>query len=53
MVLDTTLDFNLQLKNLKNKVNKTMGLLHNLDYGDIIYDREYNTSFHQNIESIQ
>ena len=24
-----------------------------LDYGDIIYDRVYNTSFHQNIESIQ
>ena len=24
-----------------------------LDYGDIIYDQAYNTSFHQNIESIQ
>ena len=24
-----------------------------LDYGDIIYDRAYNSSFHQNIESIQ
>ena len=24
-----------------------------LDYGDIIYDRAYNTLFHQNIESIQ
>ena len=24
-----------------------------LDYGDIIYDRAYKTSFHQNIESIQ
>ena len=24
-----------------------------LDYGDIIYDRAYNTSFHQNIESVQ
>ena len=24
-----------------------------LDYGDIIYDRAYNTSLHQNIESIQ
>ena len=23
-----------------------------LDYGDIVYDRAYNTSFHQNIESI-
>ena len=24
-----------------------------LDHGDMIYDRAYNTSFHQNIESIQ
>ena len=74
MVLDTRLDFNLHLKNVQNKVNKTIGLLHKLqttlprtslitvfksfirpflDYGDIIYDRAYNTSFHQNIESIQ
>ena len=62
------------LKNVQNKVNKTIGLLRkfqntsprtslitslksfigpHLDYGDIIYDRAYNTSFHQNIESIQ
>ena len=74
MVLDTRLDFNLHLKNVQNKVNKTIGLLRKLqntlprtslitifksfirpllDYGDIIYDRAYNTSFHQNIESIQ
>ena len=74
MVLDTRLDFNLHLKNVQNKVNKTIGLLGklqntlprtslitifksyirpHLDYGDIIYDRAYNTSFHQNIESIQ
>ena len=74
MVLDTRIDFNLHLKNVQNKVNKTIGLLHKLqttlprtslitvfksfirpflDYGDIIYDRAYNTSFHQNIESIQ
>ena len=74
MVLDTRLDFNLHLKNVQNKVNKTIGLLcklkntlprtslitifksfirPHLDYGDIIYDRAYNTSFHQNIESIQ
>ena len=26
---------------------------HHLDYGDLIYDWAYNTSFHQNIESIQ
>ena len=74
MVLDTRLDFNLHLKNVQNKVSKTIGLLRklqntlprtslitifksfirpHLDYGDIIYDRAYNTSFHQNIESIQ
>ena len=62
------------LKNVQNKVNKTIGLLRkfqntsprtslitslksfigpHLDYGNIIYDRAYNTSFHQNIESIQ
>ena len=64
MVLDTRLDFNLHLKNVQNKVNKTIGLLRKLqnalpgrslstifksfirpllDYGDIIYDRAYNT----------
>ena len=74
MKLDTRLDFNLHLKNVQNKVNKTIRLLRKLqntlprtslitifksfirpilDYGDIIYDRTYNTSFHQNIESIQ
>ena len=30
MVLDTRLDFNLHLKNVQNKVNKTMGLLRKL-----------------------
>ena len=74
MTLDTKVDFSLHLKNMQNKVNKTKGLLRNLqdtlprtssiaifksfimvhlDYGDIIYDRAYNTSFHQNIDSIQ
>ena len=68
MVLETELDFNLHLKNVQNKVNKTIGLLcklkntlprtslitifksfirPHLDYGDIIYDRVYNTSFQQ------
>ena len=72
MVLDAKLDFSLHLKNVQNKVNKSIGLLRklqdtlpraslitifksfigtHLDYGDIIYDREYNTSFHENIES--
>ena len=66
-MLDTKLDFSLHLKNVQNKVNKTIGLLRklqdtlprtslitifksfvrfHLDYGDIIYDRVYNTSFH-------
>ena len=74
MILDTRLDFNLHLKNVQNKVNKTIGLLHklqntlprtslitilksfirpHLDYGDITYDQAYNTSFHQNFESIK
>ena len=30
MVLDTRLDFNLHLKNVQNKVNKTIGLLRKL-----------------------
>ena len=74
MTLDTKLDFSLHLKNVQNKVNKTIELLRklqdtlprtslitifksfirpHLDYGDIIYDRAYNVSFHQNIELIQ
>ena len=74
MILDTRLNFSFHLKNVQNKVNKTIGLLRklqdtlprtslitifksfirpHLDYGVIIYDRGYNTSFHQNIESIQ
>ena len=74
MVLDTKLDDSLHLKNVQNKVNKTIGLPRSfqdtlprtslitifklfirsrLGYGDIIYDRAYNTLFHQNIESIQ
>ena len=74
MVLDTKLDFSFHLKNVQNKVNKTVGIIRklqdilprtslitifksfirpHLDYRDIIYDRVYNTSFHQNIEPIQ
>ena len=74
MILDTKLDFNLLLKNVQNKVNKSISLLRklqdtlprtllittfksfirpHLDYGDVIYDRAYNASFHLNIESIQ
>ena len=71
MILDTKLDFSLHLKNVQNKVNKTIGLIRKLQdalpktslitifksfvrphlgYGDIIYDRAYNTSFHQNVK---
>ena len=74
MILDTKLDFSLHLKNVQNKVNKTIGLLRKLqdtlprtslitifksfirphpDYGDKIYDRAHDTSFHENVESIQ
>ena len=70
----TKLNISLPLKNVKNKVNKTIGLLHKLqnaltrtllitnfksftwpqlDYGGKIYDGAYNTSLHQDIESIQ
>ena len=69
----TKLDFNLNMKNVQNKVNKTIGLFckiqntlprtslinisksftrPHLDNGDIIYDPAYNTSFHQNLESV-
>ena len=53
------------LKNVPNKISKTIGLLWKLhyklllsirpyrDHGDIIYDQAYNLSFHQNLESIQ
>ena len=74
MILGAKFDFSLHLKNVQNKVNKTIGLLRklqgtllrtslitifksfirsHLDYGDIIYDQAYNTSFYQNIESVQ
>ena len=70
-VSDTKVDFNLHLKNVSQKINKTIGLLRKLqntlprttlitifksfirpylDYGDITYDRAYNTLLHQNIE---
>ena len=32
MILDTKLDFSLHLKNVQNKVNKTIGLLRKLQY---------------------
>ena len=50
IIIDTRLDFNLHLKNVQNKVNKTINLFRSfirphLDYGEIIYDRACNTSF--------
>ena len=73
MILNTRLDFNLHLKNVQNRVSKTIGLLHklqntlprtlitifksfirpHLDYGNIIYDRAYSTSFCLSIKSGQ
>ena len=69
-----TVSCGIKLRRMFLKVNKTIGLLRNLqntvprtslitifksfirpllDYADVIYDWAYNTSFHQNIESIQ
>ena len=56
MVLDTKLDFQEHLKYKLSRISKTIGLLRkwpHLDYGDIIYDKAYNSSFHQNLEKIQ
>ena len=56
MVLDTKLDFQEHLKDKLSRISKTIGLLRkwpHLDYGDIIYDKAYNSSFHQNLEKIQ
>ena len=67
MDLDAKLNFEKHLDNIMSTVAKTIGLLRKLqavlprqafirphfDYGDIIYDRAYNESFHQKLESIQ
>ena len=74
MILDIKLNFQEHLKNVLNKVNKTIGLLWtlqnilprgpllpiyksfirpHLDNGDVIYDQNYNNSFHDKLESIQ
>ena len=56
MVLDTKLDFQEHLKDKLSRISKTIGLLRkwpHLDYGDIIYDKAYNSSFDQNLEKIQ
>ena len=59
MILDTKLDFKEHLKDKLSKISKTIGLLRKLQkiltrpYGDIIYDKTYNSSFHQNLEKIQ
>ena len=66
MALGTKLNFSLHLKNVKKKGKKKQDTLartslsnifksfkkSHLDYGDINHERAYNTSFHQNIESI-
>ena len=63
MILDTKLDFQEHLKEKLSKVSKTIQLLRltiyesfirpHLDYGDIIYNKAYNSSFHQNLEEIK
>ena len=69
MVLDDKLSYEHHFKFVLNKVQKTIGLLRkfqqilprqsilvirpHLDYGDIVYDRVFNESFHKNLESLQ
>ena len=74
MMLDSNLRYELHIKSILNKVNKTIGLLRkfqlilpryslitiyktfirpNLDCGDVIYNHDFNESFHQHLESIQ
>ena len=73
VILDVKLTFVEHLKNVFNKVNKTIGLLRklsnllrrqalviiykafirpHLDYGDVLYDRAFNNSFHAKMEFI-
>ena len=72
MILDNKLNFQEHLKNILNKVNKTIELLQKTflpckplitiyksfagphhDYGDVIYDQQFNNSFNQKLESIR
>ena len=64
VALDNHLSFEDHLKMILTKVNKTIEFLRklqniktfirpHLDYGNIIYDQAYNTSFHQKLELLQ
>ena len=67
MILDSKLSYENHLQFTFSRVNKTIGLLgklqptlpktspirSHLDYGDVIYDRVSNESFHQSLESIR
>ena len=50
--INKTLEFSKNYKIRTNYYNKAFVRPH-LDYGDILYDQDYNMSFHQNLESIQ
>ena len=60
MLLDDKLSYEIHLKSVLNKVKrqslitiyKSFIRLH-LDYGDIVYDRAFNESFHKYLKSIQ
>ena len=49
MLLDDKLSYEHHLKSVLNKVKKTMAT----DYGDIVYGRAFNESFHKYLEFIQ
>ena len=74
LTLDVKLNFVEHIKNITQKISKTIGLLRKfqpvlprsslltiyktftrsqLDFGDVIYDLAYNSSFHEKLESIQ
>ena len=74
IILDNLLSFEEHLRLGFSKINRTIGLLSNLqcliprsalfaiyktfvrphlNYGDIIYEKAYNSSFHQKIKSVQ
>ena len=53
IIFDIRLSFGEHLKLVSSKINKTIGLLRKFDYGDLICEQGYNSSFHQKIECVQ
>ena len=63
--IDVKLNFVEHIKNITQKISKTMGLLGRfqpilprfirspLGLADVIYDQTYNSSFHEKLESLQ